>query len=99
MIDPTGHLDFFQLKIILITLLVCYSFFDGGNIYLNINGDDKRQYSSSVEGNILRLTNFQMGTIMRLNERDFIKLNNQSGDHLSVSPVLSPFSLTLKRLA
>ena len=82
------------------THLLHYSFQGGRNIEyhnidLNINGDKKKEYHV---GSYIR--NNQMGTIMRLNERDLIKLNNQNyNDDNIVVDRYSEFSLTLKRLA
>jgi len=77
-------------------------FFVPGHIDLNINGDVKKEYVAFVGGasgdSMLRLENFQMGTIMRLNERDLIRLTCPRERQFGVHPYYE-FSLTLKRLA
>ena len=73
------------------------SFENDFNLHLNINGDWKKLYSG---GSFLALDlyNFNVGTIMKLNERDLITLNNNQTKGLYVDS-LYEFSLILKRLA
>jgi len=77
-------------------------FFVPGHIDLNINGDVKKEYVAFVGGasgdSMLRLENFQMGTIMTLKERDLIRLTCSKEKQFGVHPYYE-FSLTLKRLA
>ena len=83
-----------------------HRFEDGFHVTLNINGEDSKNYMLNVgdedHGNKVlgQWMNFQVGSIMKLNANDLIRLNNLStrGFSFYINDGYE-FSLILKRLA
>ena len=71
-------------------------FWNGFDMYLNINGIAEKWYHAGGSG--LDLVNFDTSSVMRLKRHDFISLVNHQPGKLYVDPK-HEFTLTLKCLA